>query len=315
MTSLKAAPEVKPRVNPHPTTEAAQHAEIRARLQSASSHPNAITVSVKNNEATLTGTALENETSTIESAVRSIAGIKEIQNRLSILHLTHVQTEHEFVQPSLSPLLRLFLGIFGGSLALYGVRRRDIAGILFSGIGLGAIVRSVTNIDTSSLFDRVLHHPVKLQRTIDLDVPIDVAFDFWKDFSNYSRFMSYVQEVKVNEKQGFTWTVMGPAGIPIHWDAQLSELIPNQLIAWTSLPRAFILNSGHIFFRSRDQGTKTRIDVTLNYEVPAGILGQEVIRALGFDPKTRIDGDLLIMKTLMEQEYGVSTPKKPHQLK
>jgi len=213
-----------------------------------------------------------------------------------------VQPTHEFIPSNLPSGSRLLLGISGISLAAYGVSKRDLAGFLLLGLGTGAIIRAITNIDTAQLFAMVLHPTVKLQRRIQVNAPIEVVFQFWNNFSNFPRFMSYVQSVELNENHGFTWKVNGPGGVPIHWDIGVSALIPNQLISWKSIPGALIMNSGTVSLKSTRNTHGTQLDIILTYAPPAGLLGYEIIKSLGFDPRKLIDQDLKKMKELIEQK-------------
>ena len=44
----------------------------------------------------------------------------------------------------------------------------------------------------------------------------------------------------------------------------------------------------------------TRLDIELSYAPPMGALGYAVAHFLGFDPRSKIDEDLLVMKSLIE---------------
>ena len=201
--------------------------------------------------------------------------------------------------------MQLLLGFTGTSLCLYGLTRKDRTGLLLSGVGFAAVLAALKPLQTARILRHFFHPEITLKRTLDVEAPLEVVFDFWKDFNNYSRFLSYVDGVKLNDKQGFTWTIIGPAGIPIHWDAAISRLIPNQMITWKSLPGALVMNSGLIYFRSHPNQKQTRIEIFLSYAPPAGALGYEAIRILGFDPRTRIDADLLTMKKLIEHQSEI----------
>jgi uncharacterized membrane protein len=96
------------------------------------------------------------------------------------------------------------------------------------------------------------------------------------------------------------WTVDGPAGTTVEWNAYLTDWEPNRLIAWRSFPGATVANEGKVRFQENPDGG-TRVDVHLCYTPPAGALGQTVARLFGTDAKTEMDDDLLRMKTLIEQ--------------
>jgi uncharacterized membrane protein len=44
----------------------------------------------------------------------------------------------------------------------------------------------------------------------------------------------------------------------------------------------------------------TRIDIHLSYRPPLGVLGHAIAHALGWDPKARIDDDMVRVKALLE---------------
>ncbi len=287
---------------------------IKKLLRGVSSHPDAIEVSLQEGHAILKGAALENEVDQIEAAVRSVPGISSIQNQLSLLDHSQERDAELFPQPhsetlltdipgSLSYGMRLVLGLSGASMIYYGIRRKDLGGVFFVGFGLGAIIRALSSLDTARLFELLLHPRISLEREIIIDAPVEVVYDFWSHFENYSRFMSYVREVKLNNQQGFTWTVVGPAGLSVRWDSKIRMMIPCQLFSWESSPHALIQNSGQILFKSHRNGKSTRLTVQLSYAPPGGAVGWEVIRILGFDPRSRMDTDLLLMKTLIESKF------------
>lgn len=139
-----------------------------------------------------------------------------------------------------------------------------------------------------------------LERKLYVRASPDEVFDFLRDFSNFPRFMSYVHDVRINDRGGLHWEVAGPGGIRLGWDADVDHLIQNQVIGWRSGKGSIIRNRGLIrLTEQRDGGTV--ISIELSYAPPAGAVGYAAIRILGFDPKTRIDGDLAVLRTLIEQ--------------
>lgn len=306
-----------PSQNAQPKMDRVKNA--RKYLGSACSHPEAIDIIINGPIATVQGAALESEVDRIEAAIRKIPGVQKIRNQLSLLYVTRGQIIHKPSNEStLRPLteiapklaeklpnwMRILLGASGLAFIWYGLKKKDLGGLFISGFGLGAIARAITNLDTVQLFELVLHPQISLEREIDVNAPIERVYHFWSHFENYARFMSYVKNVQVNDQQGFTWTMVGPAGVPIRWDSKVREMLPNQAISWESLPNSWINHSGHVLFKSRNQGRATRLRISLNYAPPGGALGREAIRILGFDPRSKIDGDLLMMKALVEKNTG-----------
>jgi uncharacterized membrane protein len=130
---------------------------------------------------------------------------------------------------------------------------------------------------------------------------VDDVFRFWAGFENYPLFMSYVKEVQLNDDGSLFWTILGPAGIPIHWSAKVHSWVPNQLISWKTGMGSWVANAGTIRFQEAGPA-RTRVDVELSYALKGGALGYAVAHGMGFDPGERIDRDLGRMKELVEQE-------------
>jgi uncharacterized membrane protein len=139
---------------------------------------------------------------------------------------------------------------------------------------------------------------VEVQKTININAPVEQVFEFWRNFENFPRFMSNVRAVRDDGGGRSHWTVAGPAGVPVSWDAEITRLEPDQLIAWKSVPGSAVANAGIIRFDRVEGGT--RIDIKLAYNPPAGAIGHGVAWLFGADPKSEIDADLVRMKTMIE---------------
>jgi uncharacterized membrane protein len=63
---------------------------------------------------------------------------------------------------------------------------------------------------------------------------------------------------------------------------------------------ALVENAGVIHFEDMGRG-RTRLDIRLSYNPPAGAIGHAFAKLLGADPKRQMDDDLLRFKSLMER--------------
>lgn len=106
------------------------------------------------------------------------------------------------------------------------------------------------------------------EKSVIVDAPFHEVFRMWRNLENLPRFMSHVKEVKMLDGNRSHWkgTV---AGIDQEWDAEITQLEENKVIAWRSI--SGFENSGEVRFEPVDG--KTRITVTFDYEPPASILG------------------------------------------
>lgn len=189
--------------------------------------------------------------------------------------------------------------VAGTLLAVYGLIRRGAVGGLFRTLGTGMLVGStretVTGLGGRS-HDR--RRAVDIQKTLFIDAPIEQVYGFWTNYENFPLFMSHVREVEDRGNGHSHWRVSGPGGVPIEWNAVLTQQTPNEVIAWRSEAGSMLENAGVIRFTSVGGGT--RVDLRFCYHPPAGGAGQAVVELLGSDPRAKLNEDLGRMKALLE---------------
>jgi uncharacterized membrane protein len=66
--------------------------------------------------------------------------------------------------------------------------------------------------------------------------------------------MSQVKEVKDCGNGRLHWTVAGPAGVPVEWDAVISPHLPNEVWAWRSEPNSLIQSAEIVRFQPNAEG-------------------------------------------------------------
>lgn len=187
----------------------------------------------------------------------------------------------------------------GGVLALYGLTRRGTWGRLFRTLGTGMLVGSTGRTVLTALpGGRDRRRAVDIQKTLYIEAPIDQVYAFWSNYENFPLFMSHVREVEDLGDGRSHWSVSGPGGAPIEWNAALTQQIPNEVIAWRSEPGSMLENAGVLRFTT--SGTGTRVDLRFCYHPPAGGAGEAVTQLLGSDPRAKLNEDLGRMKSLLE---------------
>src|SRR6185503_5854390 len=83
------------------------------------------------------------------------------------------------------------------------------------------------------------------------------------------------------------------------WDAVITRLEDGKVLEWKSVEGSTVENAGIIHFEDLGEG-RTRLDIRLSYNPPAGVIGHAFAKLLGADPKKQMDDDLLRFKSLME---------------
>ena len=156
-------------------------------------------------------------------------------------------------------------------------------------------------------YQRGLH--VEMAYTIER--PAEELYRYWRNFENLPHFMHHVESVTNIDDLRSHWVVKGPAGQSVGWDAEIINEQPNQLIAWRSLDKADVDNTGSVRFvpAPGDRGTEVR--VSIEYIPPAGKLGAAVAWLFGQEPRQQIQEDLRRFKRLMEAGDILTTEGQP----
>jgi uncharacterized membrane protein len=140
---------------------------------------------------------------------------------------------------------------------------------------------------------------VRVEKTVTINQQPDALYRFWRNFENLPRFMDHLESVRVDDSTRSHWVVKAPAGQTVKWDAQIINDIPNELIAWQTT-HGDIANAGSVRFRLAPGGRGTEVTVNLEYDPPAGKVGQMVAKVFGEEPEQQVEDDLRRFKQVME---------------
>jgi uncharacterized membrane protein len=132
-----------------------------------------------------------------------------------------------------------------------------------------------------------------IEKSIDVDVPVRATYNQWTQFEEFPRFMEGVQEVKQLDDKRLLWRA-SIGGKEKVWEAEITEQIPDNRIAWRS--RGGAHNAGVVTFH-RLSDDRTRIMLQLEYE-PEGVV-ENVGDAVGV-VSARVTGDLERFKEFIE---------------
>jgi uncharacterized membrane protein len=138
-----------------------------------------------------------------------------------------------------------------------------------------------------------------VRKTIELDVPITTAYNQYTQFESFPEFMEGVKAVQQLDDKRLHWKAE-IGGQMREWDAEITEQVPDQVIAWVSTTGK--TNNGRIRFAPLDSG-RCSVVAEIEYD-PEGLV-ETVGDKLGFVDK-RVEGDLERFKKFVE-ERGVET--------
>jgi uncharacterized membrane protein len=195
--------------------------------------------------------------------------------------------------------------LLGGALALFGLARRGAVGAAAQALGAGMLWSELSKPKAAPGGRPERRRTVDIQKTLFVDAPVARVYEFWSDYENFPLFLSSVREVRDLGGGRSHWVVKGPGGIPVEWDAVLTEKVPGEAIAWRSRPGSLLENAGVVRFRAEGDGT--RVDFRFCYNPPAGGAGRAVVELLGADPRSRLNDDFGRLKALLEGAHKGET--------
>jgi uncharacterized membrane protein len=129
--------------------------------------------------------------------------------------------------------------------------------------------------------------------TLEVDVPVRVAYDQWTQFESFPKFMEGVERVVQVDDATLEWTAT-IAGVVKHWRAEITEQRPDELVAWRSIEGA--RNDGAVTFEALGPA-RTRLELRLDVD-PEGLV-EKAADTLGVVER-RVRGDLERFKTFIE---------------
>ncbi len=136
-----------------------------------------------------------------------------------------------------------------------------------------------------------------IEQSIDVNVPVRVAYDQWTQFESFPQFMEGVESVRQLDDTHLHW-VATIAGKRQEWDAEISEQTPDERVAWhaTSGDK----NAGAVDFH-RLSDDQTRITLTMDVQ-PSDVL-EKIGTALGVTGAS-VKGDLERFKKFIEERQS-----------
>jgi uncharacterized membrane protein len=133
----------------------------------------------------------------------------------------------------------------------------------------------------------------RIEKTIEVDAPIDAVYGQWTQFERFPEFMEGVTKVTQLDDRTLAWEAE-VAGRTKAWTARITDQTPNERIAWMATDGA--QNDGAVTFRTLAP-ERTEIRLVIDAD-PEGVV-EEVGDRLGFLDR-RVAGDLERFREFIE---------------
>jgi uncharacterized membrane protein len=138
-----------------------------------------------------------------------------------------------------------------------------------------------------------------IEQSIDLEVPVRVAYDQWTQFESFPAFMDGIEEVRQLDDTHLHWRAK-VGGHEVEWDAVITEQLPDERVAWRATDGK--ANAGVVTFH-RLSDDSSRVMVQIEHESD-GVM-EKVGSALGADTR-EVKSSLRRFKELVESRDGAS---------
>lgn len=134
----------------------------------------------------------------------------------------------------------------------------------------------------------------QVEESIEVGVPVRTAYNQWTQFESFPEFMEGVERIEQRTDTLTHW-VTQVNGAAREFDAEITEQIPDERVAWTTVGGE-ARQAGAVTFHRIDD-TTTKVMLQMDFE-PDGFT-ETVGDKLGF-VKRQVSGDLKRFKSFIE---------------
>ncbi|MFI8370690.1 SRPBCC family protein [Streptomyces sp. NPDC085466] len=134
----------------------------------------------------------------------------------------------------------------------------------------------------------------KVEESIEVEVPVRTAYNQWTQFESFPNFMEGVESIEQRTDTLTRWvTKLG--GVEREFDAEITEQIPDERVAWTTVG-GDVRQAGVVTFH-RLAEDRSKVMLQMDYD-PEGV-AENVGDKLGF-VRRQVTGDLKRFKLYIE---------------
>jgi uncharacterized membrane protein len=138
----------------------------------------------------------------------------------------------------------------------------------------------------------------QVEESIEVAVPVRTAYNQWTQFETFPEFMGGVERIEQRTDTLTHW-VTSVNGVRREFDAEITEQIPDERVAWTTVDGEARQAGVVTFHRLDDAHTKVMLQMDFEPEGAAEKIGDK----LGF-VKRQTKGDLKRFKEFIESRGG-----------
>ena len=212
----------------------------------------------------------------------------------------------------------------GSALLTYGVARGRFIGMASAVAGGALFVHGLSGHSTvyhklglDADHERGIANPLKrtvhVCDSIAINRPREEVYGYWRNLDNMPKFMVDVERVEQIDATHSRWHATGPMDKPFHWEAEIVEDRPNELIRWRTIDSESNLeHHGMVRFDPAPGNRGTIVRVDFRWAPPGGVVGAAAAKLLPHDPARRIHEDLRRFRQLVETGEIARADMRPY---
>ena len=185
------------------------------------------------------------------------------------------------------PTGRFLAGVGGGACLVAAAKQKGWIGAGISLVGTGLLVRAATGRSSLRLISSGRDpYAFEARDSITIARPVSEVFALLSDYANYPDFMPNVRDMEILPGLRHRWTMVAPGGIPIPVIDAITQLVPDEIVAWESEPESTLPYAGAALFRP--DGAGTRVEARMSYGPPLGAVGNVGASIFRQDPASQL---------------------------
>lgn len=128
----------------------------------------------------------------------------------------------------------------------------------------------------------------RIEKTVEVDCPVRTVYNQWTQFESFPKFMSGVKNIRQLDDTHTLWRAE-LWGKEKEWEAEITEQVPDRIIAWRSIS-GDAPNGGAVHFEPLT-ANRTRVRLMMEYE-PQGMLENigDALGVMGMNVQRSVDG-------------------------
>jgi uncharacterized membrane protein len=301
--------EIEARLVEGPVDDRVLAERVRSRIGRCVRHPHALRITAREGKVILEGPVFRDEVSRVVAAAHSVRGVCGVGNRLEVHDRQDVPSlrgepvrqwrpETPLLSSRWARSSRALACASGVALALRGARRPGFLGLFDVVSGVGLIARGVFDRDLR-LVGEALEGEIDLQGSTTVRAPIARAYELWREPETLRRALTFVSAIERVDDRRLRWRLHGPSGRPLEWETKLTRLVPDELIAWETVPGSIIDHAGSVRFESLS-GEATRVVLRLCFRAPRVGPARALMGIFNVYPRYELRADLERFRSIAE---------------